>query len=80
MMVYKVVAEETHQANRKVLSQHLIKNAAYGELGSGKFKIHTWGFDYVRYYFECKPGFWQNVIVEEGDYEYVSYYFDKPVF
>lgn len=74
MVYYKLIAEELPQAlpdaNRKVLSQHLSKNSAYGVLASEKFKIITWGFDYVRYYFEYKPGFWQNMIVEEGDYEY----------
>lgn len=64
-MVYKVIAEKSTSADRKVLSEHLTKNSAYGELLSGKFKIVTWGFDYIRYYFEHKPGFWQNVIVEE---------------
>jgi hypothetical protein len=74
MIYYKLIAEEIPDAlpdaNRKVLSQHLHKDFAYSELIRGKYKIVTWGFDYVRYYFEYKPGCWQNVIVEEGDYEY----------
>ena len=74
MIYYKLIAEEIPDAlpdaNRKVLSQHLHKDFAYSELIRGKYKIVTWGFDYVRYYFEYKPGCWQNVIVEEGNYEY----------
>lgn len=74
MIYYKLIAEEISEnlpdSNRKVLSQHIHKDSAYRELTRGKFKIVTWGFDYVRYYFEYKPGRWQNVIVEEGDYEH----------
>lgn len=48
MIYHKLIAEEIPQglpdANRKVLSQHLHKDSAYGELVRGKFKIVTWGF------------------------------------